>query len=280
MKQTRQISTEEWRFAKEFADTFKLFLENAGEVIQPKDGFDEYLFLWGFALGGLTHNAYTGVLSLLETGNLRSATILSRSLLEYDTRLQYYWQDGEPKAKAFRNSKKRNKKNALKQLFAVRDMNNAWPKMLEPLKIRPLDLDSLSDKERKAFLKRVEKQEDTFNQNMRHMLSTVWKGKPHAFGAHYSAYMIKSSYSHGDQAIVPEVLDMKDDGFVRLALTSAKMSAFHILGESLLPAVNTLGTLTTMFDYNYGLYWAVKRFRRLFVEPDPTEYHTVAPAKV
>jgi hypothetical protein len=249
-KRPRQLSDAQWAYIWEFADTFDKFISLAVERSVPGDEFDQYLYLWGFSLAALAHNVYTGSMELIKSDNLRSAFILSRSLLEYDTRLEYYVQQAKPIVEAYRANPTKNIKNVLKQLKAVRDLQNAWPKLMEPLKIRPLDLDDLTEKERQDLIARLQRVDRTFNQSMEYMLKTI-TSDAEQFGMIYSTYLVKSSYSHGDQAIIPDVLQIKPESF-DITTKSEKMSPFHVASETIAPTLKLWLTLENLLGCDYG----------------------------
>ena len=258
------LGARQFEFATWYEAIFKEALEH---VVGAKnaDLFEEYLSARAVGLGVVALDNLSGIIVLLKANKLRSAYMLSRSLIDYHIRLRYYvLQSLEPKNR-WQQSNSRSIYNFLKQCKAYIDWQNAQEKTFSILKDRPLDLEHLQSRGRDKFLAQLERDHEVHSREFHHMLEVA---EPEDEMRRFlrSTWLFQSGYMHGDQIMLAEVLEKADNEIV-VHWDSKGVSPIHTLGEAIFYCQQILESVKLIKCWAFGLQVAWERSADVFIEP-------------
>jgi hypothetical protein len=189
----------------------------------PGDEIADCLMRWGIVLAILGADVLDGVATLLMAGNQRAANIAARSIADYNVRLRYYFvQSRQHLAKLAIRPDQR--KRIVKRIHALRDWKNSGAKHAGIL--NQYDPSTWPEDVREKILSAVAKGEaavdSRFSVMCRYLENNEVKERQvlpilrHRFDWRYKHYLpawaMQSSFSHGDQVIVSDVIDFSNEG--------------------------------------------------------------------
>lgn len=264
----KQITEKQFKFAAEFLDVFKSSIENLA-ANKPEDTFDEYLSIWAVNLGVLAHDVFRSVTLLLKQGEVRTAYMLSRPLLDYHIRLRYYViQSREPKEKWIANNR-RSIKNYLKRTDAYKDWNNAREKIFSILAKRSQqEWGDIASDDRARIEATLKAEKEVFSRRIDYMLEIA---QPEKRGDYYSHHQLQSAFLHGDQVTAVNTMEKQTvDGEETLELhwNDKKFSPRITLGDSYLWCYEILASIEMFRGWAYGKDYSFRQAYFAFMLDD------------
>jgi len=210
----------------EHCDTISDYMWRNIDLLRGDDEFDEleeYLYDWAVVLGVLAADVFESVVVLLRAGKIRGANMLSRALVDYDVRLRYY----VVQSIGLRHRHKAGPTVPLpllkKQMHAARDWENADFKLASILNLYDPNMwpkeirDALEEKLRTgetaqnaAFSQMLEFLQQN-EANIRGLIPTWREHAEERYDKMLAGWRMQSAFLHGDQVIISDVLDFKDN---------------------------------------------------------------------
>jgi hypothetical protein len=255
---------EAFAFAEELADqTWKNV-----SLLREDSGYDEvtaYLYDWSVILAVLGLDIFESVIVLLRQRRYRAAEILIRSLVDYDVRLRYYVVQSIKPRNALKNKPTIKLGHIKKEVDAVKDWDESDFTVAK--KVSKYDPSAWPDDLRKELEKYAAEKTEPTQRSMPAM--AVWLEKneceirgvlpqlaePVKLGYRngIAEWLNLSTYVHGDQAVVTDILEYKDGQKTgTLWRTPAPDLSRTLLFSAINHVVHLNGSIAILRGWAYG----------------------------
>lgn len=210
----------------EHCDTISDYMWRNIDLLRSDTEFDEleaYLYDWAIVLGVLATDVFESVVVLLRAGKIRGANMLSRALVDYDVRLRYYVVQSIRLRRRHKSGPPVPLQFLRKQMHAARDWENAdfklanvlnlytpsvWP---EEIRFALEERLSTGETEQNAAFSQMLEFLQENESTLRGLIPTWREHTEERYSKMLAGWRMQSAFLHGDQVIISDVLDFKDD---------------------------------------------------------------------
>ena len=222
-----------------------------------KDNLREYLYDWAIYLGALALDVFEADVELIRMRRFRVQNLLSRSLIDYDIRLRYYYVQSIPAIRAYERYPTEKNRQAIDAVVDYDDWQFSLKKKLTTYPPSVWAPEHKSDLQqalldvRKARQRNFIDMVDYLRQNEVRARRLVWKAIEDAedhLEVQLAHWINASAYTHGDQAAVTDVIqygeDLKKTGTIfRHSPNEYAKTAFFSATFSMLAILDTFGMI-------------------------------------
>lgn len=272
----KPATPEAFAFAEDLADQ----TWNNVSLLRDDTGYDQltaYLYDWSLILAVLGLDVFESIIVLLRQRRYRAAEILIRSLLDYGVRLRYYVVQSIKPRRAFKNKLTIKLDRIKNEVEAVKDWDEADFTVAK--KVSKYDPTAWPDELRKELEKyAVEKTEPTQRSmpamavwlekhecEIRGVLPQLADSVKLGYRNGIAEWLNLSTYVHGDQAVVTDVLEYKDgEKTGTLWRTPAADLSRTLLFSAINHVVHLNGSIAILRGWAYGTQGAHNEAGRLW----------------
>jgi hypothetical protein len=262
------LSLREWELAFELGRSLKIQVELAVSLPRWKSGLTEVLSVWAIALGVLGIEVYLGVLFELQAGRIRSAFILSRSLLDYAIRLHFYITQARVVESEYEaaGSPRNRYRRYLNRIKAYADAHTGVERWLDVTGFSEEDLDQrFSPEQRREVIRRLKRLDVAKKRSFWEMLDEVSEGDRAFRAANISEHQLRSMFAHGDQAVIADALTIGPDT-MDVHWVSTKVPSYVILRDAIAWTLVLMRGIGIVSNHWYGVIRGSRLFEELFTE--------------